>query len=126
MPLSTGLTQRDNAYIIDIMQAFLSEFEFLVLAATARLGDDAYAVTILHEIASRTGRKVSRGSVYVTLDRLTTKGFLESRLGEPTAERGGKAKRYYVLTTRGITAVRNSKRAFLAMVENLDPLLRRS
>ncbi len=108
------------------MQAFLSEFEFLVLAATARMGDDAYAVTILYEIASRTGRKVSRGSVYVTLDRLTTKGFLESRLGEPTAERGGKAKRYYTLTTRGITAIKDSKRAFLAMVENLDPLLRRS
>ncbi len=69
---------------------------------------------------------MSRGWVYVTLDRLPTKGFLESRLGEPTAERGGKAKRYYVLTTRGISAVQNSKRAFLAMVENLDPLLRQS
>ncbi len=52
---SLGLTNRDIAYIIDIMETFLSEFEFLVLAATARLGDDAYAVTILHEIASRTG-----------------------------------------------------------------------
>ncbi len=108
------------------MQTFLSEFEFLVLAGAARLGEDAYAVTILHEIGSRTGRKVSRGSVYVTLDRLTTKGFLKSRLGEPTAERGGKAKRYYSLTARGITAIKDSKRAFLAMVENLDPLLRRS
>ena len=122
----SGLTHRDIAYIIDIMQAFLSEFEFLVLAATARLGEDAYAVTIIHEIASRTGRKVSRGSVYVTLDRLTTKGLLKSRLGEPTAERGGKAKRYYTLTARGITALQDSKRAILAMVDNLDPLLRRS
>ena len=121
-----GLTHRDIAYIIDIMQTFLSEFEFLVLAAAARLGGDAYAVTILHEIASRTGRKVSRGSVYVTLDRLTTKGLLKSRLGEPTAERGGKAKRYYTLTARGVTALQDSKRAILAMVDNLDPLLRRS
>ncbi len=108
------------------MQAFLSEFEFLVLASAARLGDDAYAVTIRQEIASRTGRKVSRGSVYVTLDRMAQKGFVKSSLGEPTPERGGKSKRYYRLTTRGISAVQNSKRAFLAMVENLDPLLRRS
>ncbi len=108
------------------MQEFLSEFEFLVLASAARLGDDAYAVTIRQEIASRTGRKVSRGSVYVTLDRMAQKGFVKSSLGEPTPERGGKSKRYYRLTTRGISAVQNSKRAFLAMVENLDPLLRRS
>ena len=108
------------------MQAFLSEFEFLVLAAAARLGDDAYAVTIRREIASRTGRQVSRGSVYITLDRMAQKGFVKSRLGEPTPERGGKSKRYYRLTARGISAVQNSKRAFLAMVENLDPLLRRS
>ena len=123
---SSGLTNRDIAYIVDIMQTFLSEFEFLVLAAAARLAEDAYAVTILHEITSRTGRKVSRGSVYVTLDRLTTKGLLKSRLGEPTAERGGKAKRYYTLTARGVTALQDSKRAILAMVDNLDPLLRRS
>ena len=122
----SGLTHRNIAYIIDIMQEFLSEFEFLVLASAARLGDDAYAVTIRQEIASRTGRKVSRGSVYVTLDRMAQKGFVKSSLGEPTPERGGKSKRYYRLTTRGISAVQNSKRAFLAMVENLDPLLRRS
>ncbi len=122
----SGLTHRNIAYIIDIMQAFLSEFEFLVLASAARLGADAYAVTIRREIASRTGRKVSRGSVYVTLDRMAQKGFVKSSLGEPTPERGGKSKRYYRLTARGISAVQNSKRAFLAMVENLDPLLRRS
>ncbi len=126
MFLPGGLTHRYIAYIIDIMLAFLSEFEFLVLTAAARLGDDAYAVTIRREIASRTGRTVSRGSVYVTLDRLAQKGFVKSRLGEPTPERGGKSKRYYRLTARGINAVQNSKRAFLAMVENLDPMLRRS
>jgi len=78
------------------MSAFdsIGEFEHMVLLAVLRLGDDAYAVTVREEILTHTGRHVSRGSIYITLDRLETKGYLKSRLGEPTAERGGRAKRY--------------------------------
>src|SRR3954467_11292118 len=75
----------------------LGEFEQVVLLAVLRLGDDAYAVSIRDEIAECTGRDVARGSIYITLDRLETKGYLRSRLADPTPERGGRAKRYYAL-----------------------------
>ena len=68
----------------------LGEFEHVVLLAILRLGDDAYAVTMRDEILRCTGRDVSRGSVYITLDRLETKGYLRSRLADPTPERGGR------------------------------------
>ena len=79
----------------------LGEFEHMVLLAIMRLGDDAYAVPVRDEIARCTGRDVSRGSIYITLDRLETKGYLKSRLADPTPERGGRAKRYYALRPRG-------------------------
>jgi DNA-binding PadR family transcriptional regulator len=101
----------------------LGEFEQVVLLAVLRLGDEAYAVPILDEIAQRTGRAVSRGSVYVTLDRLETKGYLRSRLGDPTAERGGRAKRYYALRPRGVEALRESRRALLALWRGFETRL---
>jgi len=73
--------------------SILGEFEQVVLLAILRLGDDAYAVTIRDEILQCTGRDVSRGSIYITLDRLETKGYLRSRLADSTPERGGRAKR---------------------------------
>ncbi len=101
----------------------LGEFEQVVLLAVLRLGDEAYAVPILDEIAQRTGRAVSRGSVYVTLDRLETKGYLRSRLGDPTAERGGRAKRYYALRPRGVEALRASRRALIALWRGFEARL---
>ena len=90
------------------MSAFdsIGEFEHMVLLSVLRLGDEAYAVTVRDEILAHTGRDVSRGSIYITLDRLETKGFLKSRLGEPTAERGGRAKRYYTLRPVAIEALK--------------------
>ena len=101
----------------------LGEFEHVVLLAVLRLGDDAYAVPILDEIERCTGRSISRGSVYITLDRLETKGYLRSRLADPTPERGGRAKRYYALRPRAIAALRDSRRALVALWRDLDRVL---
>lgn len=86
----------------------VGDLEQLVLLAVLRLGDDAYAVSVRDEIRGRTGRPVSRGAVYVTLDRLERKGMLASGLGEPTPERGGKAKRLFSLEPDGLAALRAS------------------
>ena len=86
----------------------LGDLEQLVLLAVMRLGDGAYAVSVRDEIRGRSGRSVSRGAVYVTLDRLERKGMLVSGLGEPTPERGGKAKRLFSLEPDGVAALRAS------------------
>jgi PadR family transcriptional regulator len=101
----------------------LGEFEQVVLLAILRLGDDAYAVTVRDEILRCTGRDVSRGSIYITLDRLETKGYLKSRLADPTPERGGRAKRYYTLRPRAVEALRESRRALVALWRGLDSVL---
>ena len=102
----------------------LGEFEHVILLAVLRLGDAAYAVSVLDEIVARTGRPVSRGSVYITLDRLETKGYLRSWLADPTPERGGRAKRYYALRPRALAALRESRRALVALWRGLDRVLR--
>jgi DNA-binding PadR family transcriptional regulator len=107
------------------MSAFdsIGEFEHMVLLAVLRLGDDAYAVTVREEILTHTGRDVSRGSIYITLDRLETKGYLKSRLGEPTAERGGRAKRYYTLRPVAIEALKESRRALVSLWRGFEAKL---
>ena len=101
----------------------LGEFEQVVLLAILRLGDDAYAVTIRDEILECTGREVSRGSIYITLDRLETKGYLKSRLADSTPERGGRAKRYYELRPRAIEALKEGRRALVALWRGLERVL---
>src|SRR5712691_3118079 len=101
----------------------LGEFEQVVLLAILRLADEAYAVTVRDEIVRCTGRDVSRGSVYITLDRLETKGYLRSRLADPTPERGGRAKRYYALRPRAVEALRESRRALVALWRGLESVL---
>jgi PadR family transcriptional regulator len=98
------------------------EFEHMVLLAVMRLGEDAYAVPVHDEIARCAGREVSRGSIYITLDRLETKSYLRSRLADPTPERGGRAARYYLL--RGaVEALRESRRALVALWRGLETAL---
>lgn len=99
----------------------LGHLELLVLLAVVRLGDGAYAVAVRDEIAARTAGDPSRGTVSVTLDRLERKGFLSSRLGDPTAERGGKAKRLYALAAAGQQALRQTLQGTQAMLEGLPP-----
>jgi DNA-binding PadR family transcriptional regulator len=101
----------------------LGEFEVIVLMAALHLGREAHGSAILDEIESRTGRRVSRGSVYITLDRLEDKGLLESRLGGTSASRGGRPKRVFRVTTAGVKAVKHSLSVLVRMHKGLEPLL---
>jgi PadR family transcriptional regulator len=107
------------------MSAFdsIGEFEHMVLLAVLRLDENAYAVTVREEILRHTGRELSRGSIYITLDRLESKGFLKSRLGEPTPERGGRAKRYYMLRPAAIKALKESRQALESLWRGLEAKL---
>lgn len=102
---------------------YLGEFEIVVLATLVRLGEDAYGMTIRREIEERSGRSVSIGSVYATLRRLVAKGYVSTVLGEPTAERGGRAKKYFRLEAAGAEALIRSRELFLAMLEDLPERL---
>jgi PadR family transcriptional regulator PadR len=90
--------------------AYLGEFEKHVLTAVLRLRGNAYGVTIRREIMERTGRDAAVGAIYATLDRLETKGYVSSRLGEATPERGGRAKRYFYIEAPGAKALEESWR----------------
>jgi DNA-binding PadR family transcriptional regulator len=80
----------------------LGEFEYLLLSASARLGDDAYGAAIGQEIERATGRRCSVGAIYTTLDRLEEKGLIETWMGEATPQRGGRRKRQVRVTARGV------------------------
>ena len=82
----------------------LGEFEYLLLAAAVRLGEDAYGATIRKEVEGATKGRCSIGALYTTLDRLETKGLLETWMGDPTPQRGGRAKRMVRVTAKGIRA----------------------
>jgi PadR family transcriptional regulator, regulatory protein PadR len=100
----------------------LGEFEQIVLLAILRLSDQAYGVTIRQEIRKHTGRNTVPGALYTTLDRLEQKGLVASRLGEPTPERGGRAKRYYDVTAAGVAAVERAQRSFQSLLHGLQLL----
>jgi DNA-binding PadR family transcriptional regulator len=104
-------------------KTFLGEFEQMVLLAILQLGDGAYAVPIRREIENSADRKVARGALYTALERLETKGCVESLMGDPTAERGGRSRRYYTVTGSGVTALQNSRYAMLRLWRGLDSLL---
>jgi PadR family transcriptional regulator, regulatory protein PadR len=101
----------------------LGTFEQLLLLALTRLGDDTYGVPIRDEIEARTGRAVSPGAIYTALDRLERRGLVRSRLGDPTAERGGKRKRHYRLTARGADAIAHAHSTIAQMARGLKPKL---
>ena len=84
---------------------YLGEFEQVVLLAVIRLGDDAYGTNIRREIEARSGRQVTIGATYVTLDRLVEKGYVRAREGAPSVERSGRAKRFFTVTASGTTAL---------------------
>jgi PadR family transcriptional regulator PadR len=97
----------------------LGSLEHIVLLALVRLEDNAYGMTVRREIEERTGRNLSIGAVYATLDRLETKGYVSSILGEPTAERGGRAKRLFRIEADGEAALRVSQEAIRRMTAGL-------
>jgi len=98
---------------------YLGEFEHIVVLALLRLEDRAYGVTVRQEIEHRTGREVSIGAVYATLDRLERKGYVLSHPGDPTPERGGRSKRFFRITADGVEAVSRTHRALQSMTEGL-------
>ena len=101
----------------------LGDMEHLVLLAILRLGKDAYGIPILDEVSARSGRDVSRATVYVALKRLEQKGLVTSRLGESTPERGGRAKRFFKLKPSGLKALRDSREMFLGLWRDYESVL---
>lgn len=99
---------------------YLGEFEHVVILALLRLSDAAYGVTVRQEIEKRTKREVSIGAIYATLERLESKGYVKSSLGDPTPERGGRAKRFFRVTAKGVAAVNRTHRALHNMMEGID------
>lgn len=98
----------------------LGEFEQLVLLALLHLKEHAYGVSIRQEIESRTGRSVSLGAVYKTLERLEDKGCVRSALGDPTPERGGRRKKFYRASPLGVRALGESFQALRRMAEGVE------
>lgn len=101
----------------------IGEFEQLVLLAIVRLEGEAYGVPIFREVEERTGRAVSEAAGYLALRRLEAKGWVTSRLGEPTPERGGRAKRFYRIAPGGMAQLRRARANLVSMWEGLEPEL---
>jgi PadR family transcriptional regulator PadR len=97
-------------------------FELQVLLAVMRLGEHAYGVPIADTIEAASGREVAAGAIYITLDRLEEKGLVTSRLGESTPERGGRAKTYFVITGKGVRAVRQAQRTLVKLWSGVPQL----
>ena len=85
----------------------LGEFEYFLVSAAAKLGEDAYGAAMRQEIETATGRRCSLGALYTTLDRLEAKGIVETWMGEATAKRGGRAKRMVRVTAKGIAEAKD-------------------
>lgn len=100
--------------------ASLGDFEQLVLLGVLRLGDEAYGAAIRQEIHARSGRDVSINAVYTTLERLEAKGLLRSWIGEPTAQRGGRRRKFYAMQPAGTAALRHAYRALQSMADGLE------
>src|SRR5947208_2560574 len=103
-------------------QRDIGNFELMVMLALIRLGENAYGVPISQEIEKRSGREVAIGSVYAALERLEAKGLVSSELGEATAERGGRAKRYFHITGKGLKELRETQRALMKLWQGLPEL----
>ncbi|MEM7417596.1 MAG: PadR family transcriptional regulator [Gemmatimonadota bacterium] len=101
----------------------LGGFEKLLLLAILRLREDAYGAAIFEELEHRTDRDTSPGAVYVTLRRLEAKGMIKGTAGQPTPERGGRAKKVYSIQPAGLDALRSARREWDAMAAGLDGLL---
>ena len=96
-------------------QENLGEFEQLTLLAVLRLGKDAYGARLRKELLDQAGREASVSSIYITLTRLEAKGMVASWMGEPTQVRGGKARRYFRVEPKGLTALHEARERLLAM-----------
>jgi DNA-binding PadR family transcriptional regulator len=104
-------------------EVYLGELEQLLLLIVLRLAGDAYANPIGDELEASAGRRIARGALYTALERLEVKGCLRSTMGEPLAERGGRARRYFSVTPTGLRALRNSRRVLLGLWAGLESKL---
>jgi DNA-binding PadR family transcriptional regulator len=100
----------------------LGDVELLVLLTILRLGEHAYGVSIAKEIQATDGRAVALASLYLTLERLEQRGLVRSELGEPTAERGGRAKRYFTVTPKGLAGVKAARRVLTTLWSGIPEL----
>jgi len=100
----------------------ISNFELMVLLALIRLGDEAYGVPISEEIEEHSGHDVALGSVYAGLERLQQRGFVSSSVGDPTPERGGRAKKYFRITAKGMKVVRETQQTLTSLWKGLAKL----
>lgn len=114
----------DFFFIIELMRRreYLGQLELMVLLAVMRPGGYVYGVLIARDIADKSGREVALASVYAALERLEQKGFLSSSLGQPTAERGGKARTYFKATAAGIREARETHATLLRLSAGLPAL----
>ena len=100
----------------------LGNFELMVLLAVLRLGDEAYGVPVADEVEQALGREVAAASVYAALERLARKRFITFRVGESTPERGGRARKYFIVTPLGIREARVAQSALTALWRGLPAL----
>ena len=104
----------------------LGDVEHLVLVALLRLEGESYGVPVMKEIGARTGREIARAAVYIAFKRLEAKGLVTSRIGNATAERGGRSKRLFKLTKAGARQLRQSREAFVRMWADAEHLLHKA
>jgi len=107
------------------MATHLGEFEYAVLLAVLQLKDDAYAVPVRALIEDRTDRPIARGALYTALERLEAKGCLRSSMKDPSDERGGRAKRIFAVTPKGLAALRATHVALQRLSTGLETILGR-
>jgi len=132
----TGIKRKQHrandflAYILNIVKhiqdyyaSILGEFEAVVLLTLLRLGNGAWGAAIRRDIHERIGRELPVSVVYVTLRRLEKKGMVRSYVGDPTAERGGRRRRHYLIDTPGEQALGRSYRAFRKLSEGIEERL---
>ena len=103
-------------------RSYLGEFELMLLLAVIHLGDEAYGVPISRELEKYRGKDVAVGSVYAALERLEAKGLVSSTLGDPTPERGGKAKRFFRITKEGLRQVHETRRVLTRLWQSIPDL----
>ena len=103
----------------------LTDFELMILLAILRVGEDAYGVQIAREIEAVSGRRVLLGAAYAVLDRLERNGLVSSTIGGSTPERGGRAKRFFQVTARGLRAARDTQHALVALWRDVPQLKER-
>lgn len=103
-------------------KTYLGEFEELILLAILRLGDEAYGMRIRHEIQAA-GRSASLGAIYTTLDRLEEKRYVSSWVGDPSPERGGRAKKYFKVDSVGLSALKQAVETTTNLTQGLEQIL---